>query len=62
MDLLTGQFSSAYCHIIPLIVLLLFKKIGSGTQSDTKFGRRGGVIYTDAREKGSGTPFRFASF
>jgi hypothetical protein len=37
-------------------------KKSSGMHSDTKFGlRRGGVSYTDTREKGSGSPFRFES-
>jgi hypothetical protein len=42
---------------------IFLNKIGSGTHSDPKFGRRGGgVSYIDDRKEGFGTLSRFASF
>jgi hypothetical protein len=31
-------------HLIPLINAIFLKKVGSGTHSDPKLGRRGGVV------------------
>jgi hypothetical protein len=58
----TSSILNNVVHIVTTSVIFI-NKVGSGAHRDPKFGRRGGgVSYIDARIKGSGTPFRPASF